>query len=806
MDIISYLLYEQDELVHTQLLDTFVHHGLLLYQEEYYIVNVQKIVTGIFLPLTHCYSPTCHPTNSQCYSSLCPNKQFTINQLIDQEHIQQKEWISSIPRCIIDSVSRKELKRQAAISELLLTEQHYIQGLVILHTVYGTPLLNSHVIPEPQRRQEFYQRVFRNYLEITQLHHSFYNTLLSKKRRSAPLLGRIGSALLQHVTRLMEPYIIYTSSHIRALHTVSTEVKHNLHFAKFLEKQDIVKFTGRLGFHHYLIAPTQWIGKFKLMVEAILKHTEDDGDELALNVSLSLMHDILCCMNNKMQEKHIIQLDFRLYPSNSVLQLPTNTKLLLEQDVRLISPKNPLQWFNCHLFLFSHALILTYSKVTREKASYIVVPGFPIPVQMISIRSDTSLSLIRRISQSGFVNGIRRHRSVDLVKGNSQFLGPVHQQIKTKLSSIKARRFPTTSTIVPAAFTETTTVSRRKPTYVSSVSFTQTKGNASTFNHSVDISMKRRTLTISHLANPQYTFKLKFSYQAQKANWQARIQQAVTDSTQYVPFRPVKLELEKHFMHSLLCACGFSYLNQSFIVFGTSSGVYMMPIEGTKVRCVISGKNAKQLGVFGDELIVLMSDILLAYRLEVIVKAYECISDPLDYAVIKQSCVVCFEIGTVHKQSAIVFASGSPGQEVKLSTTILISCAKYRFKKLEKIGLKQIDGGMLFDGESTGVVVFEKKKYIYDGQNVDIFPLFSHASLKRIKFDCVIHQLVVCYPFLIAFCSSVIEIRHIETGDVVQAIPGDNIQYISSTSRFVLFNMSPSKEVIQLYRLQKNTL
>lgn len=440
----------------------------------------------------------------------------------------------------------------------MLTEQHYIQGLVILHTVYGIPLLNSHVIPEPQRRQEFYQRVFRNYLEITQMHHSFYNALLSKKRRSAPLIGRIGSTLLQHVTRLMEPYIIYTSSHIRALHTVSIEVRHNLHFSKFLEKQDTVKFTGRLGFHHYLTAPTQWIGKFKLMVEAILKYTEDDGDELALNVSLSLMHDILCCMNSKMQEKHVIQLDFRLYPSNNVLQLPTNTKLLFEQAVRLIRPDNPLQSFNCHLFLFSHALILTYSKVTRERTSYIVVPGFPIPVQMVSIHSDTSLSLIRRISQSGFLNGIRRHRSMDLVKGNSQFLGPVQQQIKTKLSSIKARRFPIVSTVTPVAFTETITVSRRKPTSVSSVPFTQIKGNASTFDHSVDISIKRRTLTISHLANSQYTFKLEFSYQAQKANWQTRIRQAVIDSAQYAPFKPVKLELEKHCMHSLLSACDFS--------------------------------------------------------------------------------------------------------------------------------------------------------------------------------------------------------------------------------------------------------
>lgn len=236
-----------------------------------------------------------------------------------------------------------------------------------------------------------------------------------------------------------------------------------------------------------------------------------------------------------------------MYPSNNVLQLPANTKLLLEQYVRLIRLDNPLQSFSCHLFLFSHALILTYSKMTREKTSYIVVLGFPILVQMISIGSDTSLSLIRHISQSIFVNGIRCHRRMDIVKGNAQFIGPTHQQIKTKLFSIKARRFPIVSTIAPATFTENTTVSRRKPTSVSSISFTQIKRNASTFNHSVDISIKRRALTISHVANPQYTFKLGFSYQTQKVNWQTRIRQAVIDSTQYVPFKPVKLELEKVF-------------------------------------------------------------------------------------------------------------------------------------------------------------------------------------------------------------------------------------------------------------------
>ncbi|PHZ09580.1 uncharacterized protein RHIMIDRAFT_294402 [Rhizopus microsporus ATCC 52813] len=126
LDTISYLLYEQNELIHSQLCNTFVHHGLLLYQEEYYIANVQKIVTGIFLPLTHYYSLTRGLTNPQCHSPLCPNKQLTINHLIDQDHIQQKGWISSITRCIINSISQKGLKQQAAISEFLLTEQPYI--------------------------------------------------------------------------------------------------------------------------------------------------------------------------------------------------------------------------------------------------------------------------------------------------------------------------------------------------------------------------------------------------------------------------------------------------------------------------------------------------------------------------------------------------------------------------------------------------------------------------------------------------------------------------------------------------------
>lgn len=288
-----------------------------------------------------------------------------------------------------------------------MTEQNYCQDLDILHRIYAVPLLESNeIISNPSRRQRFYNNVFGNYLDITHLHHSFYNQLTSHNRQTSYFIGRVGTIIMQHVINLIEPYIQYASFHVKAVYCMTTEYKSNPQFAKFLSAQDALKCTRRLGLRHYLTSPTLWIGKFKLMVEAILKNTEDDADQLSLKASLAILHDTLCRMNScaklSPEDLRFEELSTSIYTMmNTELQLlpiPENSQLLGEEEVWLARSTHPLQPTFCRIFLFSHALLLTHPRITSTRTEYILIRHIPIQLLTLNNANATTTSMIRRLS------------------------------------------------------------------------------------------------------------------------------------------------------------------------------------------------------------------------------------------------------------------------------------------------------------------------------------------------------------------------------------------------------------------------
>jgi hypothetical protein len=322
------------------------------------------------------------------------------------------------------------LKRQAGIAELVLTEKNYCQDLDILHRVYAIPLLETpDVIANPSRRRRFYNNVFGNYLDITHLHHSFYNKLTSHNRQSSFFIGRVGTIIMQHVTSLIEPYILYASNHVKAIYCMTIELKNNPQFARFLEAQNAKNCTRRLGLRHYLTSPTLWIGKLKLMVEAILKNTVDDADQLSLKASLAILHDTLCRMNSSAtantspEDLRFEELSTSIYQQDlQLLTLPDHSILIREEALWLARSSHPLFPSLCHLFLFSHALILTHPRVSNGRTEYIVIPGSPIPMQFLMIDSNTSSSMIRRLSFAStsmvstplhLISNLRRQKSIN---------------------------------------------------------------------------------------------------------------------------------------------------------------------------------------------------------------------------------------------------------------------------------------------------------------------------------------------------------------------------------------------------------
>ncbi|CAO3643747.1 unnamed protein product [Mucor fragilis] len=439
-------------IVHSQLLDSFLDHGLLAVNHASQLkINYSIACTGIFLPLTKCYSPSCQPNDVSCYSALCPNKRMSsmlhIYNDCQQEELQQgkqqqetphtkRDWISTIPHHIRDSISRKELKRQAGIAELLSTEKNYCHDLDILHRVYAIPLLDStEIIANPSRRQRFYNNVFGNYLDITHLHHSFYQRLISHNRHSGFFIGRVGTIIMQHVTKLIEPYIQYASNHVKAIHCMTIEHRNNPQFASFLETQNTQKCTRRLGLRHYLTSPTLWIGKLKLLIEAILKNTVDDADQLSLKATLAILHDTLCRMNSSAtansspEDFRFEELSGSIYcgqqPELQLLPLPDDCTLIKEEALWLARSTHPLQPSLCHLLLFSHALILTHPRVSNGRTDYMVIQV--IPIQLLMIDSNAS-SMIRRISFAStsmvstplhLISNLRRQKSINSDASNS---------------------------------------------------------------------------------------------------------------------------------------------------------------------------------------------------------------------------------------------------------------------------------------------------------------------------------------------------------------------------------------------------
>lgn len=619
LDAIGYFLYEYDDEVHLQLFKCFVDNRFLYKpseEDKHYVVShsyVNRDVSGVFMSITKCYSPLCQPKQITCYSPLCPNKRLshylrvTNNQQSKGEEpvIKEQEskyWIESIPHYIRDSTTRKELKRQAGIAELVLTEQNYCQDLDILHRIYAVPLLESNeIISNPSRRQRFYNNVFSNYLDITHLHHSFYNQLTSHNRQTSYFIGRVGTIIMQHVINLIEPYIQYASYHVKAVYCMTTEYKSNPQFAKFLSAQDALKCTRRLGLRHYLTSPTLWIGKFKLMVEAILKNTEDDADQLSLKASLAILHDTLCRMNScaklSPEDLRFEELSTSIYTMmNTELQLlpiPENSQLLGEEEVWLARSTHPLQPTFCHIFLFSHALLLTHPRITSTRTEYVLIRH--IPIQLLTLNnSNATTSMIRRLSFAStsmvstpmhLLSNLRRQKSTtsDLSSSgrststdNSSNEG--NARATTTTTTNKLGRSNTTIHVAPCAIQpakRSITINTHEQKNYRLLSQFQIKKRLSMLKNRWNMSSKmtaspphsgvagggisrrdsapallavnqeqqqqqtteinsiqqrRRTLNISHMAYPEDIFKLEFHSRSDRLIWETLIKDVTQDS------------------------------------------------------------------------------------------------------------------------------------------------------------------------------------------------------------------------------------------------------------------------------------
>ncbi|KAI1662408.1 CNH-domain-containing protein [Daldinia decipiens] len=365
-------------------------------------------VNGVFVLLSECYSPTC--TRDQlCYSIACPRRleqvsrlnlkpqvglrkdqDATINDDADQTD-EQKLWINTVPKEVAESVGDREKKRQEVISEICYTERDFVKDLEYLRDFWILPLRSKgSPIPAP-RRDKVVQNIFSNIIDHPSIHNvsSRFAKALTERQQKNPVVKNLGDIFLEIVPQF-EPFILYGSKQLEAKFEFENERSSNPYFAKFVEEIERRKESRKLELNGYLTKPTTRLARYPLLLENVLKYTEDGNpDKEDIPKVLVTIRDLLSRVNaesgkaeNRFNLRRLHeQLKFR--PADRVdLKLTEDGRELVFKTQFKKSPTDPT---DITAFLFDHAVLLVRIKQVG-KGEEVKAYRRPIPLELLAIK------------------------------------------------------------------------------------------------------------------------------------------------------------------------------------------------------------------------------------------------------------------------------------------------------------------------------------------------------------------------------------------------------------------------------------
>ncbi|GAA6059873.1 hypothetical protein JCM10212_007078 [Sporobolomyces blumeae] len=772
-------------------------------------VDDSPLPSGVFTLLTDCYSPTC-TRDRLCYSIACPRRleqQARLN--LKREGLSQgleevgglkrsdsivslgdlREpgtlWIHSVPQDIIDSTSDSEKKRQEAINEVFYTERDFVRDLEYLRDFWIKPLRSQNIIPEA-RREDFVTQVFWNVLEIYAVNVRLAD-LLNKRQKQAHVVDHIGDIFLDLVPHFA-PFVKYGAHQLYGKYEFEKEKGSNPAFAKFVEDTERLPESRKLELNGYLTKPTTRLARYPLLLEACLKNTPDDNsDKVALPKVIKLVREFLGKVNiesGKSENRfNLAQLDQQLVFKNGEA-----VDLRLRDEERELIYKGPLkkrggtqsESAELQVFLFDHAVLMVKQKSKNEQYK---VYRKPIPLELLVVAATDDAATAR--------SGVVRPKSL-MARGSSS----------RSTSSATAKDPPP----------------------------------------GVDKNSKQGfAMTFIHLGRRGYQITLWASTWTARKKWLEKIEERQNELRERsLVFETVPLSAG-YFVgtNRLTCAAPFDHGNR--MVYGTENGVYLADLrDKNKVPVkVISVPSVTQLDVLEEQgiLIVLADKAVQTFFVDhldpgdaigaakrarkisahaTFFKAGQCLGRTLVCVV--KSGNVSSTIKTLEpidqargkKQPAIrKFLQGSneslrvfkefyiPTESSSvhfLKSKLCVGCTK----GFEIVDLETLDTQGLLDPADSSLDFVQKREnakpvaiYRIDGEFLlcyDEFAFYVNKNGWRAKSNWIIQwegfptSFALHYPYVLAFEPTFIEVRHVESGALMQIIPGNNIRCLFADS------------------------
>lgn len=372
-------------------------------------------VNGVFTILTDCYSPTC-TRNNLCYSIACPRRleqqarlnlkpQGGLKRAVSRLSLHDKEenktlWYETVPQSILDKLDKREKMRQELIYEFIYTERDYVKDLEFMTDFYIMPLRNpaNNIIPE-REREVFIRTVFGGVSDLLRLAKNMSEALTRRQLQQKPVIDTFADIFVDFVGGF-EPFIKYSGNKVFASFEHERQQQVNMKYARFLDAIEKKPESRKQDLSSFLIKGIQRPARYQLLISGIIKNTEPESpDYKALLKAKEEIEKVLVQINiqtGESTDRHKIMVLHRLL-GKQILETKNHFKLnYSHRIIYQVTLNRKRDNEKIDLYLFEHALLLIKHKIQNKREQHKIFEK-PIYLPLLFVNSGYDIPTARSI-------------------------------------------------------------------------------------------------------------------------------------------------------------------------------------------------------------------------------------------------------------------------------------------------------------------------------------------------------------------------------------------------------------------------
>ncbi|KAK3866712.1 hypothetical protein Pcinc_027774 [Petrolisthes cinctipes] len=212
-------------------------------------------------------------------------------------------WVHTVDKEVTERLTEKQVKKQEYIYELIITEKHHCLMLKVMQKVFAEGMAH-----ELNMQESRIKRIFPCLDELITLHCSFL-WRLRQRQRGNKYIESIGDLLVEqfvgdNAKGLKDAYGVFCSQHQDAVSYYKDVLKTDRRFQAFVRQKSSHPLTKKKGIPECILFVTHRVTKYPLMLEALMKYSKDQEEELGLlKRALCLVKEILVNINAQVAEK-----------------------------------------------------------------------------------------------------------------------------------------------------------------------------------------------------------------------------------------------------------------------------------------------------------------------------------------------------------------------------------------------------------------------------------------------------------------------------------------------------------------------